>query len=144
MLVKMKLIGILIHCSWECKMVQLLGKTVRQFLTKLNIFLACMLSHHGHVQLRMMLWTVARQAPLSMGFSRQIYWSGLPCPPPRDCSGPGIKPVSLMSPALAGWFFTTAPPGKPILGKRASNSASWCSPKGAERLRRNENLHRDV
>ena len=53
-------------------------------------------------------WTVARQAPLSMGFSRQEYWSGLPCPPPGDLPNPGIEPVSLTSPALAGRFFTTS------------------------------------
>ena len=54
------------------------------------------------------LWSVARQAPLSMGFSRQEYWSGLPCPPPGDLPNPGIEPESLMSPALAGGFFTTS------------------------------------
>ena len=54
------------------------------------------------------LWTVARQAPLSMGFSRQEYWSGLPCPPPGDLPDPGIEPASLKSPALAGVFFTTS------------------------------------
>ena len=43
-----------------------------------------------------------------MGFSRQEYWSGLPCPPPGDVPNPGIEPVSLMSPALAGGFFTTS------------------------------------
>ena len=53
-------------------------------------------------------WTVAPQAPLSMGFSRQEYWSGLPCPPPGDLPDPGIKPVTLESPALAGGFFTTS------------------------------------
>jgi len=42
-----------------------------------------------------------------MGFSRQEYWGGLPCPPPGDVPDPGIKPASLMSPALAGGFFTT-------------------------------------
>ena len=47
-----------------------------------------------------------------MGFSRQEYWNGLPCPPPGDLPYSGIKPVSLMSPALAGGFFTLAPPGK--------------------------------
>ena len=125
-------------------MLQLLGKTVWQFVTKLNIFLACMLSHFGCVQLRMMLWTAACQVPLSMGFSRQVYWSGLLCPPPRNCSDPGIKPVSLMPPALAGWFFTTAPPGKPILSIWSSNCAPWYSPKGAEKLCPNENLHSDV
>ena len=48
------------------------------------------------------LWTVACQAPLSMGFSRQEYWSGLACPPPGDLLDPGIEPVSLTSIALAG------------------------------------------
>ena len=56
-------------------------------------------------------WTVAHQAPLSMGFSRQEYWSGLPFPSPGDLPDTGIKPVS---PALVCRFFTTAPPGKPI------------------------------
>ena len=55
-------------------------------------------------------WTIALQAPLSMGLSRQEYWSGLPFPPPRDLPNPGIKS---MSPALAGGFFTTEPWGKP-------------------------------
>ena len=53
-------------------------------------------------------WTVALQASVSMGLSRQEYWSGLPCPPPGDLPDPGIKPTSLMSPALAGRFFTTS------------------------------------
>ena len=52
------------------------------------------------------LWTVAHQSPLSMGFSKQEYWSGLPCPPPGDLPDPGIEPTSLMSFALAGRFFT--------------------------------------
>ena len=54
------------------------------------------------------LWTVACQAPLSMGFSRQEYWSGLPCPPSGDLSDSGIEPASLTSPALTGGFFTTS------------------------------------
>ena len=58
-------------------------------------------------------WTIARQAPLSMEFSRQKYWSGLPFPSLRDLPNPGIKPVSPASPALAGRYFTTAPRGKP-------------------------------
>ena len=57
--------------------------------------------------------TVAHQAALSLGFSRQEYWSGLPFPTPRDLPSPGIEPVSLASPALAGGFFTTAPPQNP-------------------------------
>ena len=58
-------------------------------------------------------WTVAHQAPLSMGFSRQEYWSGFPFPTSRDLLDPGMEPVSLPSPSLAGRF-TTVPPGKPI------------------------------
>ena len=61
-----------------------------------------------HVQLFVTLWTVTRQAPLSMRFFRQEYWSGLPCPSLEDLPDPGIKPVSLMSPALAGGFFTAS------------------------------------
>ena len=57
--------------------------------------------------------TVARQAPLVMGFSRQEYWSGWSCPPPGDLPDPGIEPISPVSPALACRFFTTEPPGKP-------------------------------
>ena len=53
-------------------------------------------------------WTVACQTPLSMGFSRQEYWSGLPYPPPEDLPDLRIEPVSLMSPALAGRFFSTS------------------------------------
>ena len=59
------------------------------------------------MQLCATLWTVAHQTPLSMGFSRQEYWSGLQWPPPVDLSNAGIKPTSLTSPALAGSFFTT-------------------------------------
>ena len=55
--------------------------------------------------------TVAHQAPLSTGFSRQEYWSGLPFPPPGDLPDPGIEPASPVSPALTGRFFTTEPPG---------------------------------
>ena len=56
----------------------------------------------------MSLWTVAHQSPQSMGFSRQEYWSGLPFPPPGDLPDSGIEPVSLVSPVLAGGFFTTS------------------------------------
>ena len=67
-----------------------------------------MLSNFSHIQLFVTLWTVAQQGPLSMGFSRQEYWSGLPCPPPGDLPDPGIEPASLMSPGLAGGFFTAS------------------------------------
>ena len=55
-----------------------------------------------------MLWTMARQAPLSIEFSRQECWSELSCPLPGDLPNPKIEPTSLMSPALAGGFFTTS------------------------------------
>ena len=58
--------------------------------------------------------TVAQQAPLSMGFPRQEYWSGLPYSPPGDLFHPGIKPESPAAPALAGGFLTAEPPGKPL------------------------------
>ena len=61
----------------------------------------------SRVQLFSTPLTVACEAPLSMGFSRQEYWSGLPCPPPGDLPDPEIEPVSLMSPVLAREFFTT-------------------------------------
>ena len=57
-------------------------------------------------------WIVTYKTPLSMGFPRQEYWSGLPSLPPGDLPDPGIEPTSLMSPALAGGFFATVPPGK--------------------------------
>ena len=59
-------------------------------------------------------WTVALQVPFSTRFSRQEYWSGLPCPPPEDLPDPGIESTSLLSPALAGGFFTSARPGNPL------------------------------
>ena len=69
----------------------------------------------SHVQLFVTPWTVAHQPPLSMGFSRQEFWSELPFPSPGDLLNPRIEPASLGSPALADGFFTTEPPAKPIL-----------------------------
>ena len=68
----------------------------------------CMLNRFICVLLFSALWTVAHQAPVSMGFSRQEYWSGLPCPPPGDLPNPGTEPTSLVPPALAGGFFITS------------------------------------
>ena len=68
----------------------------------------CVPSHFSHVRFFVTSWTVARQAPLSMGFSRQEYWSRWPFPPPGDLPYQGIKPMSLISPSLAGVFFTTS------------------------------------
>ena len=74
----------------------------------------CVLSRFSRVQLCVTPWTVACQASLSMEFSRQEYWSGLPFPSPGDLPDPGIKPVS---PALAGRFFTTEPPEEPNMNQ---------------------------
>ena len=71
------------------------------------IGLVCV-SHHSCVRLRAAPRTVAHQAPPSRGFSRQEYWSRLPCPPPRELPYPGIELLSLTSPALAGGFFTAS------------------------------------
>ena len=69
---------------------------------------AYILSHFSRVWLSATLCSVAQQTPLSMGFSRQPYWRGLPCPPPGDLPNPGTEPSSLTSPALAGKFLTTS------------------------------------
>ena len=75
-----------------------------------------MLSYFSYVQLFVTLWTVAQQAPLSMGFPKQEYWSGLLCLPPWYLLNPGTEPTSLTSPTLAGRVFTT--------------SATWEAPMG--------------
>ena len=79
----------------------------------------------SHVQLSATPWKVARQTPLSMGFSRQEYWSGLPFPSPGVLSNPGNETASLASAALADGFFNAMPPGKPVL--------LWCPGKSSER-----------
>ena len=81
-------------------------------LSSFNSFLSlveisCVLSYLSPVRLFVTPWTVACQPPLSMGFSRQEYWSGLPCPPPGDLSDPRIEPGTPQSPALPGGFFIT-------------------------------------
>ena len=109
------------------------------------------LSRFHHVQLFVTFWIVACQAAVSMGFTKQEYWSGLPCPAPGDLPGPGIEPVSLISPALAGRFFTTSttweaaataakslqscptlcnpidgsPPGSPVPGILQARTPEW-------------------
>ena len=68
----------------------------------------CMLSRFRCVRLFVTPWIIAHEAPLSMGFCRQEYWSELPCSPPGDLLDPGIEPMSLKSPALANRFFITS------------------------------------
>ena len=82
--------------NWEC---------IKSYWLQADAHCACMLSHFNRVLLFVTLWTIACQAPLSMGFSRQEYWSGLPCPPPGDLPNPGngngsSQPMSPESPAL--------------------------------------------
>ena len=94
------------HLLWYV----LKSKTTQWFGSVVARDCACMLhiSHFSRVWLFATSWTVACQAPLSMGFFRQEYWSGLPCPPPGDLPNLGIEPTSLTSPALAGRFFTSS------------------------------------
>ena len=75
--------------------------------------ICCCCSVSSFVSNSAALWTVARQAPLSVGFFRQDYWSGLPCPPPGDLPNPGTEPMSPVSPALQEDSLPTEPPGKP-------------------------------
>ena len=82
------------------------GRENRSFGLKLHT--ACVLSHISRVWLFVTLWTLVRQALLSIEFSRKEYWSGLPCPPPGDIPHSGIEPASFICPALAGRFFTTS------------------------------------
>ena len=118
--------------------------------TKLHLknafqYTLCVLSRFSCVQACATLWTAGHQAPVSMGFSRQEHWSGLPCPPPGDLPDPEIEPTSLTSPVLAGRFFTTAaaaakslqscptlydpregsPPGSPVPGIFQARTLEW-------------------
>ena len=84
-------------------------------LSLFTLVLLCVLSRCSQHLTLCYPRTVAHQTPLvDSGFSRQEYWSGLPCPPSGAFPNPRMKPASLMSPALAGGFLTTAPPGQPF------------------------------
>ena len=72
-------------------------------------------------------WTVAFQAPLSMEFSRENYWSRLPFPTPGNLHDPWIEPASLAFSALAGGFFTSVPPRKPLWLVGTTKAASYCN-----------------
>ena len=87
--------------TWEwCSVEHAFGNiSPQQSLDVLHVHL-CLLSHFSHVRLFTISWTVAQQAPLSVGFSRQEYWSGLPCPPPGDLPDPEIEPGSPPTSAL--------------------------------------------
>ena len=83
-----------------------MGDQREHFLIHDCISLLGVLSHFGHVLLFVTQWTVAHQAPLTMGFSRQEYWSGLSCPPPGDLLDPGVEPcVSYISCIVKGILY---------------------------------------
>ena len=121
-----------------------LGTQPCSALSKLQMFLTltisliillpvcrCVLNHFNHVQLFATLWTIACQAPLSMRFSRQEHWSGLPCPPPEDLPYPGTESASLISPAspaLAGGFFTTGATWEPSFRESSLSPQSLIPP----------------
>ena len=82
----------------------------------------CVLSRFSCVCLFVTPWTSSCQAPQSMGFSRQEYWSGLPFPPPGNLPDPGIEPTSLMSPVWQSGSLPLAPPGSPWQGWKWESS----------------------
>ena len=108
-----------------CKMYFLINSNIYLIIVKLlsNIYLitvhARVLSRLSHVWLFATLWTVARQAPLSIGFSRQEYWSGLPCPLWGGLPDLRIEPTSV-PPALQAGFLTTVPPRNPFICQKCS------------------------
>ena len=90
------------------------------------IFYLGILSRFSHVPLFDTLWTVAHQAPLSKGFSRQEYWSRLPCPPPGALSNPGIEPASPVAPALLADSLSLSHQGSPGVGYQTGNQDQPC------------------
>ena len=91
---------------------KVLQRWLRNLLNKIRYFPVCCAQSPSHVQLFATPWTVAHQAPLSVEFFRQEYWSGLPLPPPGDLPDPGIEPVSPMPPAWQAGSLPLVPPGK--------------------------------
>ena len=89
------------HYNWDSDLMYISLQQERTY---------CIVQLLSHIWLFKPTWTIALQAPLSMGISREEYWSGLPFPSPWGLPGPGVKPVP---PALRDGFFTTEPPGKP-------------------------------
>ena len=115
-----------------------IGKEVRQGCIVspclFNFCAQCMLSHFNRVQLCETLWTVVCQAPLSMAFSRQEYWIGLPCPPPGDLPYPGIKPCLFHFLHWQAGSLPLVPPGKPFIQSTSCEMLSWVNHKLESRL----------
>ena len=96
--------------------------TGKYTLTHIHILLVlCVLICFSHARLCVTPRTVAHQAPLSMGFSRQGYWSGLPCPPPGHLPHPGIEPSSLRFPTLAGGLLTSSTTWEALTGPSSAH-----------------------
>ena len=134
------------HSTGGKKSYNLFVSQILSYILKMHSNIHCgVLSCFSCVQACATLWTAGHQAPVSMGFSRQEHWSGLPCPPPEDLPDPGTEPTSLTSPVLAGRFFTTAaaaakslqscptlcdprggsPPGSPVPGILQARTLEW-------------------
>ena len=105
-LISLSIMSLLLSKIARSKVFFTWGNDLKKNTVRPSLVHLCMLSHFSWVQLCTIPWTVAHQAPLSMGVSRQAYWSRLPYPPPGDLPHPGVKPMSLTSPVLAGGFFT--------------------------------------
>ena len=96
-------------------------------MTESETFLrVCVLSHFSCVWLFVTLWTIACQAPLSMGLSRKECWSGLPCPPPGDLSDPGIEPIF--------WFFSDVCEGLAVNSRLPGTGYQGVSPEQSQLL----------
>ena len=100
--------------SHSCLMLMAWVLILAGWMCAVCVNLCCAMFSHSHVQLFASPQSVAHQASVSMEFSRQEYQSGLTFLPPGDLPDPGIEPMSRVSPALAGGFFTIVPPGKPL------------------------------
>ena len=104
--------GTVMHYKWECGTVCIYQNSNCACTLLVSIYPIYMdKGVLSHVWLFATPWTVAHQVPLFMQFSRQEYWSKLPFSTPEDLPAPGIELASPASPALAGEFFTTEPPG---------------------------------
>ena len=102
-----------------------ISASVLESFAKILAHTWCCAQSVSWVWLFVTLWTVALQAPLSVEYSRQEYWSGLPFSPPENLPDPEIEPIHLEFPALAGGFFTTVLPGKLICGPYSNWKMKW-------------------
>ena len=110
------------------------GSSKAPFPLSWSVMRVYVLNRFSHVQLFVIVWTIIHKAPLSMGFCRQRYWSGLTCPSPGDLPHPGLEPMSLMSPALADRFCTTSSTWEALISKKRRNIPRRSTSSGNEVL----------